>query len=260
MSVSFVTIGGMNLEYRYHKAGKGDHPVLVFLHEGLGCVALWRDFPARIAERTGCDALVYSRAGYGNSSPVALPRPVRFMHDEATALGGLLTACGLTDVILVGHSDGASIALIYAGMVKCAGIRALVLEAPHVFVEPGCLESIAKIGEVYRTSDLRSRLEKHHGINVDTAFHGWNEVWLNPDFKHWNIEGYLPAIDKPVLVIQGTGDEYGTVGHIESIQRNVPGSVEVVMVPDCGHAPHREHPELTEERMGEFIGRVTADR
>jgi pimeloyl-ACP methyl ester carboxylesterase len=253
---TFVTINGYELEYRLIEPRREDGPTLIFLHEGLGCVSLWRDFPDRLAERTGLGAVVYSRAGYGKSSTIELPRPVRFMHDEAAVLQQLITVAGIRETILVGHSDGASIALLYAGMVRCAGVRSLVLEAPHVFVEPGCLESIARIGEVYRTTDLPARLARHHGSNTDVAFRGWNEVWLDPEFKAWNIEACLPGISSPILVIQGEDDEYGTVRHIEAIQRQVEGSVEVLMVPQCGHAPHREHSEPVLERMSRFIAKT----
>jgi pimeloyl-ACP methyl ester carboxylesterase len=230
-------------------------PTLVFLHEGLGSVSAWRDFPDRLAERTGCGALVYSRAGYGKSPPAPLPRPVRFMHDEAEVLAHLLDQEGIRQPILVGHSDGASIALIYAGSAPTILPLGLVLEAPHVFTEPSGLASIARIAEVYRTSDLRERLARHHGANTDNAFRGWNDVWLHPDFQAWNIEDVLPRIEIPMLILQGEDDEYGTWRQVEAIERQSGGPVEAVALPDCGHAPHREHPERTLGEMAGFIGR-----
>ncbi|MBN1577552.1 MAG: alpha/beta hydrolase [Chitinispirillaceae bacterium] len=251
-------INGTNLEYRWIGPPPGGSPTFLFLHEGLGCVSLWRDFPARLAERTGLSALVYSRAGYGGSDPVSLPRPVRFMHDEAETLATLLEQLNIREAILVGHSDGASIALIHAGRTGCAGVKALLLEAPHVFTEPSGLASIAKITEVYRTTDLRDRLARHHGTNTDIAFRGWNDVWLDPDFRSWNIEEFLPAITVPVLLIQGNDDEYGTIRQIEAIKRQVKGPVEVLNVPACGHSPHREHPGLALDAMTSFVQRHLA--
>ncbi len=253
----FLHVGGRRLEYARHGPPPGEAPTLVFLHEGLGCVSLWRDFPARLAEATGCGALVYSRAGYGGSDPVPLPRPVRFMHDEGLrVLPGVLDAAGIRDAILVGHSDGASIALIHAGSGAAGRVRALVLEAPHVFVEDVSVRSIAAIGEVYRHTDLRAKLARHHGGNVDCAFHGWNGVWLDPEFRAWNIEEYLPRVAVPVLVLQGEADEYGTLAQVEAIRRQAGGHVETLMLPGVGHSPHRDAPDATLEAMARFVGRV----
>src|SRR5262249_10587796 len=158
-------------------------PTLVFLHEGLGCVALWRDFPARVAETAGCGALVYSRAGYGQSDPIALPRPLRYMHDEALiTLPQVLDALDVRQAILVGHSDGGSMALIYAGSGRAERVRGLILEAPHVFTEELTLNSIAAAAESYRSGGLKSALERYHGKNVDGAFWSWNRAWLDPAF------------------------------------------------------------------------------
>lgn len=255
----FLDVDGTRLEYR--RVGPPESaPTLVFLHEGLGSVSLWKDFPDKLAERTGCGALVYSRAGYGKSDPVPLPRPVRFMHDEATVLPKVLKAAGVRESILVGHSDGASIALIYSGQAagrdQPEGLRGLILEAPHVFTEPGGLESIAKIAEVYRTTDLRDRLERHHGANVDVAFWGWNGVWLDLLFRAWNIEEFLPGIRVPILILQGDQDEYGTWRQVEAIERQAGGPVESVLVRDCGHSPHREQEAVALEAMAEFVGRL----
>jgi pimeloyl-ACP methyl ester carboxylesterase len=246
-----------HLEIRRLGPPPASAPTLVFLHEGLGSVSAWRDFPGRLAERTGCGALVYSRAGYGKSAPALLPRPVRFMHDEAEVLARLLEQEGIRQPILVGHSDGASIALIYAGSVPAIQPLGLVLEAPHVFTEPSGLASIARIGETYRSiSDLRERLARHHGANTENAFRGWNDVWLHPDFQAWNIEDVLPRIEIPMLILQGENDEYGTWRQVEAIERQSGGPVEAVAIPACGHAPHREHPERTLKEMAGFIGRL----
>jgi pimeloyl-ACP methyl ester carboxylesterase len=237
-------------------------PTIVFLHEGLGCVATWRDFPDRVAAATGCGALVYSRVGYGASEAVRGPRSIRFMHDEALqVLPALVEHFALRDVILYGHSDGASIAIIYAGRagVPPAG-RApsrrrggetppvqpartparLILEAPHVFVEPICIESIRRVSGNAR---LRERLARYHGENTESMFRTWCDVWLTPEFARWNIEESLPRITSPVLVIQGEKDEYGTVKQVEAIVAQVRGPVTTLLLPDCGHSPHSERPD-----------------
>ena len=249
-----LVAAGRRLECAWHGPGPDAAPTLVFLHEGLGSVSAWRDFPARLAAATGWGALVYSRAGYGGSDPVALPRPLRFMHDEAlVALPEVLRAADIRDAVLVGHSDGASIALIHAGGVPDPRLRGLVLEAPHVFCEDLTVRSIAAAGERYRQGDLRRALERHHGPNVDIAFWGWNRAWLDPLFREWNLEEYLPGIDVPVLLLQGEEDAYGTVRQLDAIGAGCRGPVERVLLPACGHAPHRDQPERTLQEMARFI-------
>jgi pimeloyl-ACP methyl ester carboxylesterase len=252
----FLQVEGVRLEARWIGPAPEEAPTLVFLHEGLGSTSLWRDFPDRLTRETGCGALVYSRAGYGRSDPVPLPRPVRFMHGEAVVLPRVLAAAGIREHILVGHSDGASISLIHAGSAPAPGLLGLILEAPHVFTEPHGLASIARMRESYRDTDLRERLARHHGDNVDVAFRGWNDVWLDPDFEAWNIEEYLPAIRVPMLVLQGEDDEYGTWAQVEAIQRRSGGPVETLAIPDCGHSPHREQPDVTLRAMREFVTRL----
>jgi pimeloyl-ACP methyl ester carboxylesterase len=251
--MEFLEIGGTRLECCWIGPSPDEAPTIVFLHEGLGSVTRWRDFPDALTAATGCGALVYSRAGYGGSDPAPLPRPVRFMHDEAKVLAAVLSETGIRAPILLGHSDGASIALIAAGTERIDGLRALVLEAPHTFAEPCGLESIAKIADVYRTTDLRERLARHHGDNTDVAFWGWNRVWLDPDFRAWNIEDVLPGITVPTLVIQGEDDEYGSWKHVESIQRQSGGPVQTLLLPLCGHAPHAEQRDATLDAMTHFI-------
>jgi pimeloyl-ACP methyl ester carboxylesterase len=246
----------VRLEYAWLGPKPSEAPTLVFLHEGLGCLTSWHDVPAELVERTGCGALVYSRAGYGRSDPVPVPRPVRFMHDEAIVLGQVLRETGVRDAIPVGHSDGASIALIYAAGSPAVPVRGLVLEAPHVFVEPHGLASIAQMAVRYRTTDLRRRMEKHHGSNVDVAFWGWSEVWLHPEFRAWNIEELLPAIRAPILILQCEEDEYGTWAQVEAIQRRASGPVEAHRLSQCGHAPHRDHPELALATIAHFVRRL----
>jgi pimeloyl-ACP methyl ester carboxylesterase len=259
IAAGFLQAGGARLEARWIGPAPEAAPTLVFLHEGLGSASLWRDFPDRLAGETGCGALVYSRAGYGRSDPAPLPRPVGFMHDEAAILAEVLAEAGVREAILVGHSDGASIALIFAGSAGRAGtspiprLRGLILEAPHVFTEPHGLASIAKIGEAYRTTDLRERLARHHGANVDVAFRGWNDVWLSPEFRAWNLEAFLPAIRTPILILQGEDDEYGTWRQVEAIARQSGGPVEALALPACGHSPHRERPDLVLPAMARFV-------
>jgi len=249
-------INGRPLEHRVIGSLSSKKPVILFLHEGLGCITMWRDFPDRLSNATGLSALVYSRFGYGKSDTIPLPRPVSFMHDEAEVLNALRSHFQIDDCFVVGHSDGASIALINAGSNGCSGIRGLLLEAPHVFVEEYCLSRIAEVKEHYRTSDLRGKLRRHHGDNVDGAFLGWNDVWLNPQFRNWNIESYLSAITVPVLLLQGTADEYGTMAQIESVKRGVNGPVDVTLIDRCGHSPHREFPDETLAAMSSFISRL----
>ena len=263
---STVDVLGRGLEYRWIGPQPGEAPTIVFLHEGLGCVGMWRDFPDRLAAAAGCGALVYSRPGYGASDPVKGPRPVAFMHDEALeVLPAVLECFRLEEVILFGHSDGASIAVIYAGarpreLGETRGpspghgtVRALVLEAPHVFVETICTERIARIAEEYETTRLRERLARYHGANTDSMFRTWTDVWLKPEFARWNIEGCLPAIQSPVLVVQGENDEYGTPAQVDAVLRQVKGPAESLVLPRCGHSPHSTHADEVLEAAGRFI-------
>ena len=252
--MSYLEAGGNRLEYSWYGPPPVEAPTIVFLHEGLGCTQMWRDFPQQVAEAVGCSALVYSRAGYGNSGPVSLPRSVRFMHDEALiVLPQVLDSLNVQDAILFGHSDGGSIALIYAGSDKAQRVRGLVLEAPHVFVEDFGLASIRAIKQDYEQGSLKQRLERYHGENVDTAFWGWHEVWLNPEFRSWNIEEYLPQIEVPVLLLQGEDDQYGTLRQFEKIEAGCKGQVRTMVLNRCGHSPHRDHSELTITAVTSFL-------
>jgi pimeloyl-ACP methyl ester carboxylesterase len=219
-------------------------PPLVFLHEGLGCVAMWRGFPEALRGALGGPpALVYSRAGYGRSGPARRPRPVTYMHHEADlVLPELLSRAGIEQPLLVGHSDGASIALLHAG----AGhdVAGLVLLAPHVVVEDVTVESIARAGDAYATTDLRQRLARYHD-DVDATFRGWNDVWLSPAFRSWDITDRLGSIDAPVLLVQGTADAYGTARQLDLIAAGVSGPCTRVLLDGVGHAPHLEAPAQT---------------
>jgi pimeloyl-ACP methyl ester carboxylesterase len=225
----------------------GGEPTLVFLHEGLGSLGLWRDFPARLASRTGLGALVYSRAGNGFSDVLTEKRSVRYMHDEALkVLPGILLEESIADSILIGHSDGASIALI-RGRAK-----AMVLMAPHVFVEDKGIAAIEQTRRTYETTDLRTRIARHHA-NGDETFYGWNDIWLDPAFRAWNIEEYLPKVRCPVLLIQGADDEYGTLEQLDRIAYGVRGPVERLVLDNCGHAPHRDRPDATLDAIARFV-------
>jgi len=242
------------VEAAWHGPSPATAPTLVFLHEGLGSVAMWRDFPARLAQATGWGALVYSRYGYGGSAPCALPRPVRYMHDEALqVLPELMAAAGIREHALVGHSDGGSIALIHAGGAPQQGLRGVAVMAPHVFIEDISVASIAKAGEQFRTTDLAERLRRYHGGNLDCAFWGWQQAWVSPAFRDWNIESYLAAIAVPLLALQGAEDEYGTMLQVAAIVAGAGGPVEAAKLAACGHSPQRDRPEEVLHRLTRFI-------
>jgi pimeloyl-ACP methyl ester carboxylesterase len=251
-----VEICGRRIEVRTI-TGEPARPPLVFLHEGLGSVATWRGFPARVAEVTGCPALVYSRYGYGGSDLLEAPFAVDYMHREAQeALPELLARLGVERPILVGHSDGASIALIYAGTHPEA-VRGLVALAPHVFVEDLSVRSIAEAKVAFETTEMPQKLARYH-TDARRTFYGWNDVWLHPDFRRWNIEAYLPRIRCPVLAVQGEDDEYGTMAQIETIAARVAGPCELVRIPACGHRLHRDQHDLTLDAIAHFVMRIAS--
>ncbi|HTY66221.1 MAG TPA: alpha/beta hydrolase [Alphaproteobacteria bacterium] len=251
MTESFVDVDGVRLEVLRIEARDPKAPPLVFLHEGLGSVAMWRDFPARVAASTGAETIVYSRRGYGRSAGLPGPRPVDYMQAEAReVLPRLLERLGTKDPVLIGHSDGASIALIYAGArLPAAG---LVLMAPHVFVEDVTVASIAAAREAHRTTDLPQRLGRYHD-DPDGAFRGWNDIWLDPAFRGWNIEACVPDIAAPMLLIQGEDDEYGTAAQVETIKRLARTRCELALLPECGHSPQRDQPARTLELITTFV-------
>lgn len=235
-------------------------PLVVFLHEGLGSVAMWRDFPARLCAAAGVRGLVYSRPGYGRSTPRAAGEAwgVDFMHRQAyEVLPALLAALDIDPAAralwLFGHSDGGSIALLYAARFPDAPAGAVLL-APHIRVEDVSVASIAKAREAYRTTDLRERLARYHD-DPDSAFHGWNDIWLQPPFRDWSIEDEIATIRCPLLAIQGLDDEYGTLDQIRGIARRVPHA-ELIELPDCGHSPHRDQPDAVIAAATEFIARA----
>lgn len=249
-AMTLVEIRGKRLEIQRFPGERTTE--LIFLHEGLGSAATWRDFPRDLAAATGCPALVYSRFGYGRSDPAVLPRSTRFMHDEAfDVLPALLEALGIADAILIGHSDGGSIALLYAGAVG-RGVRGLVLEAPHVFVEDVCVASITALREGYAGSELAEKLARRHA-DADATFHGWTDVWLRPEFRDWSIAEYLSGVRVPVLVIQGEADEYGTVAQVDAVGSGVSGPSARLLLPGVGHSPHRDRPDEVLGAMAAFI-------
>ena len=239
------------IEYRFVQPAGANGVDLVMLHDGLGSVSMWREFPEQLARATGCRTLVYSRHGYGSSSPLDAPRSVDYMHEEARVqLPGILERLGIRRPVLFGHSDGASIALIQAASPESevAGIIAL---APHIKVEDLTVRSIATAKTAYLETDLRARLSRHHA-DVDSTFWGWNRIWLDPAFRSWNIEALLPSIRCPILAIQGEDDEYGTMEQIASIARAAPDSRRLA-VPACRHSPHRDQPQAVLAAAQEFV-------
>ncbi|MFH1152553.1 MAG: alpha/beta hydrolase [Pseudomonadota bacterium] len=250
----FIQVREQRLEALWYGPMPHEAPTLIFLHEGLGCVSLWRDFPQRLAAATGCGTLVYSRLGYGGSSEIPYPFPVNFMHTEGLELlPEVIQEAGIKKAVLIGHSDGGSIGIIYAGGTLAAPLIGLITEAAHVFCEDITVRSIEQALQLFQEGDLRQKLMRYHGSNTDCAFLGWNGAWLNPDFKNWNIESYLPGIKVPMLAIQGCDDIYGTPLQVESIRRLAGKGADVAMIPDCGHSPHRDQEEITFNTMKRFI-------
>jgi len=252
----FISVADLSLEYE-RLPGRRRGPTLVLLHEGLGCVARWKKFPARLNESTGLAVFTYSRAGYGGSSAIDLPRPLDFhTRDALEVLPHVLDVASLEDSILLGHSDGASIAIVYAGARRDPRIRALILMAPHVLTEDKGVETIATVARDYESTDLRSQLIRYHGDNVDCAFRGWCDTWLDPGFRSWNIEQHLANIDIPVLTLRGDDDPYSTSIHVERIAAGVYGPVETVNLAGCGHAPHVERVDATLGHIVDFLARA----
>ncbi len=252
----FLTIGASDLEYRMIGPAPGDAPTIVMLHEGLGSAALWGDFPEKLQAATGAGVFVYSRAGYGASTKVQLPRPLDYMHVEALdVLPKLLDGIGFRRGLLLGHSDGASIAAIYAGGTADHRVRGVAMIAPHFIVEDISVASIAEIKTAYETTELKAKLARWHR-DVDNAFYGWNGAWLDPKFRNWDISEYLAYIRVPVAILQGADDQYGTIRQIEVAREECYCPVDVTIVAGAGHSPHREAPEATLDAISEFAGRI----
>lgn len=254
MSLGFVEIDWagrcVSIEHEWIAPQRGGEPLVVFLHEGLGSLAMWKDFPRRLCDAAGCRGLVFSRPGYGRSTPRAADErwAPDFMHRQAfEVLPALLNALQVQGPLwLFGHSDGGSIALLHAAKHEVAGCIVL---APHVFVEDKAIASIEEARRVYLQTDLRQRLAKYHA-NPDSAFWGWNGIWLDPAFRAWNIEREIEAIRCPLLAVQGIADEYGTLEQIHRVPH-----AQRLELPDCGHSPHRDQPEALLEAAAGFIAR-----
>lgn len=253
--ITRISVGGSRIAVR-RIVGDGAQPVLVFLHEGLGSIGMWRDFPDALCAATGCPGLVYDRPGHGASRPAALSRGPGFFEDEAYhVLPAVLAGCGVDDVLLVGHSDGGTIALLYAGRYPVSG---LILEAAHVFVEDICLDGVAAARRAWRDTDFPRRLARHHGDNTEAMFHAWADMWAADWFREWTIAAELSAVHCPVLALQGEADEYGTVAQLDAIAAGVSGPVETFLVPGSGHSPHLQVCEIVLAKMTAFVRTVIA--
>ena len=248
--------GGKALEYYCVGPSPDKAPTIVMLHEGLGCAALWRDFPQKVAEATGMGVFVYSRQGYGQSDPAELPKPIDFMTREAVdVLPEVLDQIGFERGLLFGHSDGATIAAIYAGSIEDFRVRGLILMAPHFFTEPMGLAAITEARAAFEAGDLRGRMAKYHK-DPDIAFRGWNDTWLNPEFKKWNVGEVIDYFRIPVLAIQGADDQYGTLAQIEEIENRAYSPVDTLILENCQHAPHQEQPDAVLAAIAEFSARL----
>ena len=252
----FLELGEMRLEYRMIGPRPDAAPTLVLLHEGLGCVAGWGGFAQELAAATGAGVFAYSRAGYGRSSPAKLPRPVSFMHDEARdVLARVLDEIGFRRGLLVGHSDGASIAAIYAGSIQDHRVRGLALMAPHFFTEDMGIAEIVRTRAAFEAGPLRAKLARWHA-DPDNAFHSWCGPWLDPEFRKWDLTDALAHIRVPILIVQGEDDQYGTMRQIEVAQQECYCPVDVALLPNTRHAPHREAPEATLRAISDFVNRL----
>jgi pimeloyl-ACP methyl ester carboxylesterase len=250
-SKDIVTVDGKRLETVVIGRMDPDAPTLVFLHAGLSSLELWKDFPQQLVDRTGLNALLYSRYGYGRSEPLHEKRPPDYLHHEGQkVLPELLENYGVVHPVLVGHSDGATISLLFAACFPDRP-KALILEAAHVFVEELTIAGLMEAKEAYNNGALGPRLEPYH-VDAEATFRGWNDIWLDPGFRSWNIEDELKTIRCPILVIQGDDDQYGTIAQVQSIARATPRT-QTFMIPDCRHSPHNDQPELVLARMTEFL-------
>ena len=255
---NFLTLGSKKIEIQWHRKNETRLPTLIFLHEGLGCATMWKDFPAKVSQNTGCPSLVFSRFGYGNSDPCPLPWKINFMHKQALhILPEIIKQAQIKNYLLIGHSDGGSIAIIFAGSPCARGLKGMITQSAHVFCEQITVDCIRQAKINYEQHHLKQGLEKYHGSNTENAFRGWNDVWLHPKFINWNIEKYLNRIRVPLLAIQGHDDQYGTIKQIQSIKSHVP-LVKTCIIDDCRHSPHLEQPEHVLDIMTHFIQQLLA--
>jgi pimeloyl-ACP methyl ester carboxylesterase len=251
-----VSVAGRRLELRAKAPGNPQSPWVMFLHDGLGCASAWRSFPDSLSDTTGCGLIVYSRWGYGASEPLPAPWPADFLEDEATVvLPELLAAEGITRPVLFGHSDGGTIALMYAAAVP-DGVRGVISEAAHVMLEDIGIEGITRARDSFLHGDLRARLLRQHGDHAEDTILGWTGNWLRPDMRAWDIRERLRAIRCPVLVIQGRDDDFGTLEQVEAIVSHAGGPAERLILDACGHIPHRERQREVLDAAASFIRRL----
>lgn len=252
----FLSVDGLRFEYRRVPAPDGagpEAPTLVLLHEGLGCIGMWKSFPEKLAQATGAAVFLWSRRGFGASDPITLPRPLDYLEEESPLVGRVLAAAGIGRCVLVGHSDGGTIALLAAARDDIAGLEGVVAMAAHVFVEDVTIKGIIETREAWDEGDLRVRLARWHGANVDGAFYGWCDTWLDPGFRDWNIEAALATVRAPVLVLQGADDQYGTPRQVEAIASGVGGPARPMLLPHAGHSPHIDAPDAVIAAIGQFL-------
>ncbi|MFK7854752.1 MAG: alpha/beta fold hydrolase [Granulosicoccus sp.] len=256
-SNSVLSVDGVRLETRCYGPPPDKAATIVLLHEGLGCIDRWKDIPQKLVDVTGHGVFVYSRQGYGRSEPAELPRPVDYMTIEAVdVLPKVLDTIGFESGVLMGHSDGASIASIYLGTVIDKRVRGLILIAPHFFTEPQQLSAIRQTKDTYEQTNLREKLARYHD-DVDKAFFGWNDAWLNPDFQDWNISDSIEYWRVPVLVLQGMQDKYGSIAQINEIENRIYAPLDVVLLENCQHSPHLEQTDITLNAIADYLQRLT---
>lgn len=255
MEGRIIDVNGKKLYIEYNNSFE-NKPTIVFLHDSLGCTQLWRDFPAKLAEAAQCNLLIYDRLGYGKSFPMTThERENNYMESEADFLNDLLNELHIKETILFGHSDGGTIALITASKYP-EKVKATICEAGHIFVEDVTVKGVRDAFEAYKTTNLPERLHKYHGNKVEMIVKAWTEIWLSDSFRSWNIEYLLKNITSPLLFIQGEADEYGTLDQVENTVSQVSGSAEKFIIPNIGHTPHKENPEVVLERSIEFINSI----
>jgi len=230
-----------------------DRPTLVFLHEGLGCIEIWRDFPETLCESIGCSGLVYDRRGYGGSEMFESPWPANYLDMESlTYLPALLEECDIDNAVLIGHSDGGTIALITAASHSNL-VSGIITEAAHIFVEQITIDGIRRAVKAFETTSLKEKFFRYHKEHTETIFYRWANRWLSPEFQNWNIQDILPKITCPALILQGEDDEYGTAAQVMGIADRVSGPVDVKMIPNCGHVPHFQAKDTVLSEMTRFI-------
>ncbi|MAV87472.1 MAG: alpha/beta hydrolase [Rhodospirillaceae bacterium] len=253
--LEYIQVNKAKLECQHIRIpGQEARPTLVFLHEGLGCVALWKDFPLKLCNALKLNGFIYSRQGYGASDQIILPRKIDFMHREAfDTVSSVLDVANINSAILIGHSDGGSIALIHAGGIQDDRVKAISTIAAHVFTEELTVKSSKAAKNAFENENLRTRLAKYHGDNVDCAFRGWNDIWLSPDFLNWNIEEFLPKIKIPTLAIQGSNDQYGTINQITAIEKGLQCTKQIKIIQDAQHSPHLNNQRTTLKILEEFF-------